>query len=194
MVLGPKDVILNSAIKLFSEKGFDATSVDEIAKDANVNKAMIYYYFSSKEGLLNSIIRKSVNDFTSIVEKIEVTKYSSLCDLIRDIVNLAVEYIDSNFEMIRIFFREGLVYRDRIGTTIHETISLVFESVISKVRTKFDIPDEFSFVDQVVMTNLIVGIIDLRLRFSGKEEEGYSVIKSQYVDKVSKMLCSLVGG
>ncbi len=194
MEKSPKDTILNSAIKLFSEKGFDATSVDEVAKDAGVNKAMIYYYFSNKEGLLNSIVRKSVNDFTSIIDKIDVSKYSSLREFIYDIVRLAVDYIDSNVEIIRIFFREGLVYRDRIGTTIHETISLVFENIISKVKAKFDILDNFSFVDQIIMTNLVVGVIDLRLRFWGKEEEGYSVIKSQYIDKVSSMLCNLVGG
>lgn len=48
-----KDRILKAAEELFSQKGFDSTSVNEIAEQASVNKPLIYYYFKSKEGLLN---------------------------------------------------------------------------------------------------------------------------------------------
>ncbi len=48
--------ILLVAEKLFSEHGFDGTSVRDIAKEANINIAMISYYFGSKEKLLESLI------------------------------------------------------------------------------------------------------------------------------------------
>lgn len=48
--------ILQVAEKLFAEKGFDGTSVREIAKLASINIAMISYYFGSKEKLLESIV------------------------------------------------------------------------------------------------------------------------------------------
>lgn len=48
--------ILQVAEKLFAEKGFDGTSVREIAKLARINIAMISYYFGSKEKLLESIV------------------------------------------------------------------------------------------------------------------------------------------
>ncbi len=51
-----KNRILDVAKRLFSEKGFDATRVDEIAQDAGVNKALIYYYFKSKEAILDHLI------------------------------------------------------------------------------------------------------------------------------------------
>jgi len=71
-----KEKIINAAIKLFAEKGFDATSVDEIANLAGVNNAMIYYYFSSKYGLLSSLIRNSVSGFSDIIEKIDISKFN----------------------------------------------------------------------------------------------------------------------
>ncbi|MGB9621910.1 MAG: TetR/AcrR family transcriptional regulator, partial [Brevinematia bacterium] len=110
MELSNKDKIISSAIKLFSEKGFDGTSVDEIAKDCGVNKAMIYYYFSSKEGLLNSIIRKSVSEFSSIVDSLDLSKYSSFEEFIGDIISRSINYIDSRVEVIKVFFREGFIY------------------------------------------------------------------------------------
>ncbi len=51
-----KNKILKTAIKLFSEKGFDGTSVSNIAEECGVNKPLIYYYFENKDGLLNHIL------------------------------------------------------------------------------------------------------------------------------------------
>ena len=48
-------VILDVAQKLFAENGFAGTSVRDIAKEAEVNIAMISYYFGSKEKLLEAI-------------------------------------------------------------------------------------------------------------------------------------------
>ncbi|MFK4985547.1 TetR family transcriptional regulator, partial [Klebsiella pneumoniae] len=50
-----KEQILAVAERLFSEQDFDAVSVRDIAKEANVNVAMISYYFGSKEKLLEEL-------------------------------------------------------------------------------------------------------------------------------------------
>ena len=49
--------IIEAAEKLFSEKGFDGTSVRDIAEEADVNLAMISYYFGSKERLMEAIFK-----------------------------------------------------------------------------------------------------------------------------------------
>ncbi len=46
---------MQTAAELFSQKGFDATSVDSIAKTAGVNKALIYYYFKNKADIIHSL-------------------------------------------------------------------------------------------------------------------------------------------
>lgn len=48
--------ILQIAEKLFAENGYDGTSIRDISKVANINVAMISYYFGSKEKLLEGII------------------------------------------------------------------------------------------------------------------------------------------
>jgi len=52
-----KCIILEKAEELFSSQGFSGTSVREIAKAADVNIAMISYYFGSKDQLLMEILR-----------------------------------------------------------------------------------------------------------------------------------------
>ena len=51
-----REHILIEAEKLFGERGFDGTSVRDIAQSAGVNLAMISYYFGSKEKLLEALV------------------------------------------------------------------------------------------------------------------------------------------
>jgi len=50
-----KTRIINAARKLFSEKGFDGVSMEDIAQASGVRKSLIYYYFPSKEVLFEEI-------------------------------------------------------------------------------------------------------------------------------------------
>ena len=54
--------ILEVAEILFAEKGFDGTSIRNIAKLAKINIAMVSYYFGSKERLLESLIVNRTSD------------------------------------------------------------------------------------------------------------------------------------
>ena len=51
-----KRKILQTSMKLFSFKGFDATTVDDIASKSNINKAMVYYYYKNKAGLYEQVM------------------------------------------------------------------------------------------------------------------------------------------
>ncbi|HEY3272385.1 MAG TPA: TetR/AcrR family transcriptional regulator, partial [Methanocella sp.] len=51
-----KERILNVAIDLFAVKGFDAVSLREIADAAGVRKASLYYYFTTKDEILEQIL------------------------------------------------------------------------------------------------------------------------------------------
>jgi len=48
--------ILKTSMELFSVKGFDATTVDDIATKSNINKAMVYYYYKNKAGLYEQVM------------------------------------------------------------------------------------------------------------------------------------------
>ncbi len=54
--------IFASALRHFSRKGFAATALREVARDAQTTKPMIYYYFNSKEGLYASVVRQILEE------------------------------------------------------------------------------------------------------------------------------------
>ncbi len=51
-----RDAVFNAAARLFSAKGFDGVSVDDLAEAAGVNKAMIYYHFADKLALYRAVV------------------------------------------------------------------------------------------------------------------------------------------
>jgi TetR/AcrR family transcriptional regulator len=54
-----RERLLDAALTLFNEKGYPATSVREIVAAAGVTKPVLYYYFSSKEGIFQAIMERA---------------------------------------------------------------------------------------------------------------------------------------
>jgi TetR/AcrR family transcriptional regulator len=61
--------ILSTAEEIFSEVGFDKARVDDIASEAGVNKALIYYYFKSKDEILEVLFSGLVEDARRMLVK-----------------------------------------------------------------------------------------------------------------------------
>lgn len=89
--------ILAVAEGLFADKGFDGTSVRDISQLANVNLAMISYYFGSKEKLLESLIEDRSNYTFGIVEELSKNQSLTPWDKIDRLVDFYVEKILNNF-------------------------------------------------------------------------------------------------
>ncbi len=55
-----QDTILDAAEGLFADKGFAATTIKDIATAASCNSALLYYYFTDKEGLYRAVLERLV--------------------------------------------------------------------------------------------------------------------------------------
>ena len=82
--------ILQVAEQLFAEEGFDGTSVRDIAKKANINVAMISYYFGSKEKLLEALVLYRISSMRLHLENL----YQENISPIEKIEKLIVYYIE----------------------------------------------------------------------------------------------------
>ena len=70
---GTRALIFAAAAEEFSRRGFDGASVDAIARDAHVNKAMLYYHFGSKVGLYREIVRDMLRAVGAAITEIATT-------------------------------------------------------------------------------------------------------------------------
>ncbi|WP_216665431.1 TetR/AcrR family transcriptional regulator [Pseudoruegeria sp. HB172150] len=63
--LRKKEAVLSAAVRLFNSKGFNATSLDDVAEALQVTKPTIYHYFANKDEILFECVRRglcSIND------------------------------------------------------------------------------------------------------------------------------------
>ena len=63
-----RDRILSSALRLFADYGFAATTVKRIALDAGVSQGLMYTYFNSKDDLLREIFTQGMQDVLATLE------------------------------------------------------------------------------------------------------------------------------
>jgi len=100
-----KEKILTTAYTLFSLKGFESCSMNDIAKEANVNKASIYYHFPSKEGVYEEVIKGILEGFYQRVF-IAVTKEQTPQDKLYAFIYAFGENFKNNQHMAPLMLRE----------------------------------------------------------------------------------------
>jgi AcrR family transcriptional regulator len=71
-----KERLLEVASRLFAQKGYSATSIDEIAKASALSKAAIYYHFSDKAALYEEILASHIERMATALEQ-NVAEHSS---------------------------------------------------------------------------------------------------------------------
>jgi len=96
MTYNDKQLQIISAAELrFSDKGFDGTSVRDIAEAAGVNVAMISYYFGSKEKLMQAIFEQRTQHTTARIEGLlhddTLTPFEKMEKVIDDFADRVVE-------------------------------------------------------------------------------------------------------
>jgi len=69
--LEKRDEIVESASRLFEEKGYTATNMGDIANAANLNKATIYYYFKNKADILYEVSSRPQKEILEIAKPIK---------------------------------------------------------------------------------------------------------------------------
>lgn len=64
-----REELLETALELFSEKGFQATSIREIASQMGVSVSNLYHYFNNKEGLWMALLEYSIKELPNRLEE-----------------------------------------------------------------------------------------------------------------------------
>ena len=54
-----RQLIMEKALELFCARGYDAVGVQEIAEQSGITKPTLYYYFGSKQGLMETILEEN---------------------------------------------------------------------------------------------------------------------------------------
>jgi AcrR family transcriptional regulator len=101
----PKQRILDAAISLFAKRGFAAVGVREIAAAAEVNIAMISYYFVGKGGILKAIVEEFFSQYSQLLGDVDdQNKTPEEC--LRVMIQRMVDYVGENTELAMVVYNE----------------------------------------------------------------------------------------
>lgn len=118
-----KEIIMNAAIELFAEKGFEGTSIRDLATKADVNVAMVNYYFGSKDKLFEALIEQKATFMRGRLDEIASNKKLSEIEKIDAIVESYVGRILSQPAFHRVLHQELLMGERE---SLHQNIVKVF--------------------------------------------------------------------
>ncbi|MFP4192787.1 MAG: TetR/AcrR family transcriptional regulator [Candidatus Hydrogenedentota bacterium] len=93
--------LMDSALGLFAEKGFESTSVREIIERAGVTRPVLYYYFASKEGLFSRLIKSRIQNNAQQIDTI-CSEIEGCAEQLRAIARYAFEQAETEPAVVRL--------------------------------------------------------------------------------------------
>ena len=111
--------IMDVAARIFSQKGYEATSIQEIAEEVGILKGSLYYYIDTKEDLLFGVIKEAYDAALGVIEDLDRRAGTAL-ELIDDLMCRHVEVFAATYLQSSVFFQEFRALSPERQKTIRE--------------------------------------------------------------------------
>lgn len=156
MKLNQKQIeILEIATALFAKNGFEGTSVRDIAQAADINVAMINYYFESKENLLETIVKHNAESY-----KMNPSTYNDEIDSFKRLDKMIAHYIDSKYNnnhAYQILSNEATIKKRVINSTIFKELRKHNIQLIQEVIEYGQEKGDFNYYDPILIHSTMIG-------------------------------------
>ena len=175
--------VLETAIRLFAEKGYANTSTAEIAKLAGVSEGTIFKHYGTKERLLLSIIAPFLRELfpqiaQEVVDEIFTEETETLEEFLRSLIKNRIQFITENRELFQVFMKE-LMYRDEFRHELFpyamEYVPQKFKHVIERFKENGelrDLPSDVILLNVLTfMSGFLITRFILREDFTVTDEE-----------------------
>ncbi len=154
-----KNMIISSAMNLFAKDGYDGVSVDLIAKNAGINKAMIYYYFENKAKLYEVVVKNLLDKICKniVAESKNCTKP---IDELKSFIFTFAMFAKENPYLPSLMLAELGMGGKNLPEDMFAGLKKIF-SLLSNILKKGEQKGCFSDIKPIVIHFMIVGTINL---------------------------------
>jgi TetR/AcrR family transcriptional regulator len=121
-----REAILEAAERIFGDEGLEGARTDAIAAAAGVNKALLYYYFRSKEGLYRAVLEGYLADFNRQALEVLTSQGSARSLLLR--------YINLHFDFIGAHRHHGPLFQRMLMEDQKSLVRLAQEYVLPRSK------------------------------------------------------------
>ncbi len=100
--------ILDAALAVFSARGYHPSSIDDIAREAGISKALIYEHFDSKQGLYADLLERNAGElFERLAVAIESVEVEAGAARLATGLDAFFAFVEERPDAWRILFRDG---------------------------------------------------------------------------------------
>ena len=117
-----RETIRAVALELFSTKGFEQTSLREIAERVGLTKASLYYHYSSKQSLLLAVVEPVITGWRTIVD--DTARLDHTHENVRQVVDRCLEVFLRNRSVAGIFQRDAAGVAVVLGSLWDDMVDL----------------------------------------------------------------------
>jgi AcrR family transcriptional regulator len=191
--------ILSAAEQLFAEKGFEGTTVRDIAHMAGVNLAMISYYFGSKEKLFEALVEYRSGYTAVVIEELAQDEILSPLQKMFNLIDFYVDRILSNYRFHNIVSRHFSTLQ---SSDLKEVLMRMKEKNLEQIRKIMDDGEKkgvFRKVDLELTMGTIIGTIsqmtlakDYYCRIMGLMSPDPNNYSPELIDRLKNHLKELV--
>jgi len=128
-----RESLLKAATEAFVEKGFSGARVDEIARKARANKAMIYYHFGSKEKLYRAVLLHQIGSLHEEIARVAGLEGGPVVRLTAFYAGLGRMFAERP-SLPHIMFREMLTGGVHMDAGVARALKGVFDFVAGTIR------------------------------------------------------------
>jgi AcrR family transcriptional regulator len=193
-----KERIIIASRALFSEVGFESTSVREIARRATVNLASINYYFKSKKNLLNEIFLLNCEN---ISEKIEILfhekEHWKIDEFSVEIFSLLEGRKEELYSTFMIFFNDRVSLLGELDESNRADKNLpgekYFTQVIDKNFGSNSKEWQKKWLMRTVFNNIIWEVMALQSTFT-KKSDSFPLNKEESIKRIRNLCFCLIKG
>jgi len=126
-------LILEAADELLGEVGYDAASVGVIARRAGVNKALVFYYFGSKEGLVQRVLERYYHAHRAALADAYAAEQGPVRDRLHRMMNAYFDFIAENRRYPRLV-QQIVAGAGRHLDLIQNNLAPLFEWITTTLR------------------------------------------------------------
>jgi AcrR family transcriptional regulator len=157
--MSSKEIILKVATKEFTDRGFNAVSMNDLSKKASINKATIYHHFKDKKTLYQEVLKIEMNSLLSFNKKLDFDDKSGE-ELLVDYIKALTVTIKENPYIVSLCLREVANYGANIDKSLMSYIEKDLE-YLSKIINKLNLKRKYKDIDIYVIFSLIHGTIQI---------------------------------
>jgi len=196
--------IISTAERLFSTKGFDGTSVRDIADEAGVNIAMISYYFGSKEKLMEALFEQRTTNIKVKVESLLKDENSTPFEKVGLLADDMITRIMSKQQFFKIMMCEQVINKNPVIIDLIYDLKKKNLEEFSKIINDGQQKGVFKKdTDALLLTNIITGTIsqtmttlnlyrELNGQVDAPDDEVYNHMKKKLSEKIKVLFKALL--